>query len=330
MTPSPALTVLSRTDLAQVKIAPKTLLKAVEEVLAEISRPGTQCPGKIKVETPETVSYSMVGRSGSKSTVGFKTSYTHWANHRTPESREKNYYTTLTLYDDKSGYPIALLDGAAAGMLRTPAVSALLAQYSGARPESALIIGSGIQGQNAAPFLLEVFQTLKTIYLAGSHVSGLEQGATIAFAAAAERNRSIDVEIVSDPTIVSAECDLIIGAAGPDTRCIVTAADISNRATVVVVGYGISADICHQARRVIATSAEQMKTTGLDYADATGRLPNVDAELPRLLREKRRLSSIDGITFCYNSGLVLTDIAVGRILAEKCLQRGYGTEVSLW
>lgn len=328
--PTPILTVLSKRDLAQVKIAPRTVLEAVRTALAEISQPGTQCPRKIKVEVPESVSYSMAGRSSSTNTVGFKTSYTHWHNRPEQELREKNYYTTLTLYDDVNGNPIALLDGAAAGTLRTPAVSALLAQYAGAQPESALIIGSGIQGQNAAPFLLEVFETLNTIYLAGSHKTGLERGATIAFAAAAELNRSIDVEIVSDPATVSGNCDLIIGAAGPDTRCIVTAADISNRATVVVVGYGIAVDICHQARRIITTSTEQMNVTGRDYADSKGRLPTVDAELPSLLREGCKLPSIEGITFCYNSGLVLTDIAVGRILAEKCLQQGYGTEVSLW
>lgn len=52
---TPILTVLSKRDLGQVKLAPRTVLEAVRTVLAEISQPGTQCPRKIKVEVPESV-----------------------------------------------------------------------------------------------------------------------------------------------------------------------------------------------------------------------------------------------------------------------------------
>lgn len=324
------LTVLSRSELAQIEISPKAVLESVKSALVELDQTGTLCPGKIKVQVPESVSYSMVGRSRSSNSVGFKTSYTHWRTDHKQSARRKNYYTTLTLYDDSSGYPIALLDGAAAGTLRTPAVSALLAQFAGAIPQSALIIGSGIQGQNAAPFLLETFETLNTIYLAGSHRNGLERGAKIASAAAVRLGRKLEIEIVDNPTTVSTGCDLIIGAAGPETRCIVSASDIPRNATVVVVGYGIAPDICHQASRVITTSIEQMNVTGRDYADTDGRLPNVHAELSDLLRKGHKLSRNDEITFCYNSGLILTDIAVGRILAREGLKQGFGTEVPLW
>lgn len=324
------LTVLSRSELAQIKISPESVLESVKSALIELDQPGTLCPGKIKVEVPESVSYSMVGRSRSSNSVGFKTSYTHWSKTHQQSARDRSYYTTLTLYDDSSGYPIALLDGAAAGTLRTPAVSALLAQYAGAIPQSALIIGSGTQGQNAAPFLLETFETLNTIYLAGSHSVGLEKGAKIASTAAVKLGRKIKIKIVDDPTTVSSNCDLIIGAAGPETRCTVTASDIPRHATVVVVGYGIAPDICHQASRVITTSIEQMNVTGRDYADTDGRLPNVHAELSDLLRKGRKLPRIDETTFCYNSGLVLTDIAVGQILAKEGLKQGFGAEISLW
>lgn len=159
---------------------------------------------------------------------------------------------------------------------------------------------------------------------------GLEKGAKIASTAAVKLGRKIRIKIVDDPTTVSSNCDLIIGAAGPETRCTVTASDIPRHATVVVVGYGIAPDICHQASRVITTSIEQMNVTGRDYADTDGRLPNVHAELSDLLRKGRKLPRIDETTFCYNSGLVLTDIAVGQILAKEGLKQGFGTEISLW
>ena len=73
------LTVLSRSELAQIKISPESVLESVKSALIELDQPGTLCPGKIKVEVPESVSYSMVGRSRSSNSVGFKTSYTHWS-----------------------------------------------------------------------------------------------------------------------------------------------------------------------------------------------------------------------------------------------------------
>lgn len=63
----------------------------------------------------------------------------------------------------------------------------------------------------------------------------------------------------------------------------VTAHDLKENATVVVVGYGIDASVCHQAERVVTTSKQQMYLTGTDFADAQGIMPEVTAELPALL-----------------------------------------------
>nr|WP_241657939.1 hypothetical protein [Corynebacterium silvaticum] len=41
----------------------------------------------------------------------------------------------------------------------------------------------------------------------------------------------------------------------------VTAKDLQEHATVVVVGYGIDASVCHQAERIITTSERQMHLT---------------------------------------------------------------------
>jgi N-[(2S)-2-amino-2-carboxyethyl]-L-glutamate dehydrogenase len=60
-------------------------------------------------------------------------------------------------------------------------------------------------------------------------------------------------------------------------------------------------------------------------------LPAVDAELPQILvgaKPSRR--SVSDRVFAYNSGMVVTDIALGRLMAERALVQGLGQEVELW
>ncbi|ADK28417.1 ornithine cyclodeaminase [Corynebacterium pseudotuberculosis] len=325
-----SLRILRNADLSHVAVAPQSVLNAVRTALTELGHGAAECPEKITVKVPTSVNYSMLGRSSALSTVGFKTSFTHWGPHNAEGHREKSYATTLTLYDDTTGAPIAMMDGAPIGALRTPAVSAILAQAVGCNPTTALVIGSGVQGQQAAPFLITEFPALSRLILSGNHPEGLEKAKDLALKTAARLGREIVIDLVRDPAPIACECDLIIGAAGPDTSAVVTAHDLKENATVVVVGYGIDASVCHQAERVVTTSKQQMYLTGTDFADAQGIMPEVTAELPALLAAQTPLRASSGITFCYNSGLVLTDIAVGSVFAAAAIEQNLGVEVDLW
>jgi ornithine cyclodeaminase len=78
-------------------------------------------------------------------------------------------------------------------------------------------------------------------------------------------------------------------------------------------------------------SVEQMALTGTDMVGPDGKLRPVDAELPQILsRRAVARRSDDERVFVYNSGLVLTDIAVAHALAERAIAEGRGTEVPLW
>lgn len=102
-------------------------------------------------------------------------------------------------------------------------------------------------------------------------------------------------------------------------------------AIAILVGYGINADVLHGADYVVATDEAQMRVTSSDLADAQGHVPTVDAQLPEMLlgRSPARRTA-DDVVFAYNSGLVVTDIAVGRLLAERARQQRLGFEVPLW
>ncbi len=102
-------------------------------------------------------------------------------------------------------------------------------------------------------------------------------------------------------------------------------------ALTVLVGYGLAPSTLHDADYVVATSAAQMGVTGTDMADESGQLRAVDAELPPILagRASGRLDPEQRV-FAYNSGLVVTDIALGHRLAEQAAAQQLGRMVSLW
>ncbi|MCA1219441.1 ornithine cyclodeaminase family protein [Streptomyces sp. 8L] len=321
------LRILSTSDLAGIDISLEDVLATVEGAYRTLADGLSDNPRKLTVKPGDghSVSYAMLGRDGTREVVAVKTSYKHGLD---KGREEQHYYTTLSLYDDVTGLPVALLDCSRVGSLRTPAVSALLAREL-AVPDArtALVIGTGTQGRLALPFLVTALPGLERLMVSGTHPDGL---------AAVEREirdrfPRRDVEIVSDLRAAAGEADVIVATAGGHTPAAVEAEWLKEGALSVLVGHGLAPSTLHRADRVIATSEAQMNLTGTDMADAQGKLPAVDCEFPAVLAGSAagRVSSNERI-FAYNSGLVVTDIALGHRFAQLALDAGLGTEVALW
>ncbi len=324
---SAPLRLLSRTDLADVPFPPAEVVAAVEQAYRSYGSGTAENPTKITVGGvhDRSVAYAMLGRDTDRGVVAMKTSYTH----RPHDDRGgKRYTTMIMLYDDTTGAPIALLDGSRIGALRTPAVSALLARETRRTDaRSVLLIGTGVQGRNALPHLLAVNPELDRLMLYGTHHDGIDAVRTML--AGYDPGRSI--ELVTDPRAAAGEADVILATAGPATRVAVQSADLRPGSTVVLVGYGLAPSTLVDADRAIATNAAQMAVTGRDMAGPDGMLRQVDAELPEVITGRVRLRQDDTQRiFAFNSGIVLTDIAVAHALAKRAIELGRGTEVSLW
>ncbi|KOU24195.1 ornithine cyclodeaminase [Streptomyces sp. WM6372] len=321
------LRILSTTDLAGIDISLADVVATVEGAYRTLQAGQSDNPRKLTVKPQDghSVSYAMLGRDGSREVVAIKTSYKHGLD---KGREEQHYYTSLTLYDDVTGLPVAMMDCSRIGSLRTPAVSALLARElaaPGAR--TALVIGTGTQGRLALPFLLTTLPDLDRLLLSGTHPEGI--------AAVREQLRTHfpdrDVEIVTDLRAAAADADVIVATAGGHTPAAVEASCLRPGALSILVGHGLAPSTLHEADRVIATSEAQMNVTGTDMADAEGKLPAVDAEFPPVLAgvSAGRTGAEERI-FAYNSGLVVTDIALGHRFAQLALAQGLGTEVPLW
>jgi ornithine cyclodeaminase len=321
------LRVLSTSDIAGIEIALPDVVDVVEHAYRTLAEGRSANPRKltVKPEDGHSVSYAMLGRDGVRNVVAIKTSYKHGLD---KGREEQHYYTTLTLYDDITGLPVAMMDCGRVGSLRTPAVSALLARELAAPgSRSALVIGTGTQGRLALPFLLTTLPDLDRLMVYGTHPDGL--------AAVREQLHHYfpdrELEVVDDVRAAAAGADVVVATAGGHTPAAVEASDLKPGALSILVGHGIAPSTLHRADRVVATSEAQMKVTGTDMADADGNFPPVDAEFPEVVvgRAKGRQSAEERI-FAYNSGLVVTDIALGHRFAQLAVEQGLGTRVSLW
>ncbi|MGN6650644.1 ornithine cyclodeaminase family protein [Trinickia sp.] len=320
------LPVLSKRVIDQLHYDPAMVLAAVERAYLGLGSGESDNPRKLMTQPPDkhSVAYSMLGRDGGRRTIGFKTSYKHDPEH----SRERQkYYTTLLLFDDETGLPVALMDGSLVGSLRTPAVSALIARACAPRARSALVVGTGTQGRMALPLLLCALPDVERLIVHGHYGDGIE-----AVRQTLKRfYPARDIEVSADLDASARQADIVLGVAGAGAPEAVRHAALKRGALAVLVGYGIHADALHRADYRIATSQAQMQVTGRDLVDEQGHLPPVDAELPDiLLGRKPARRSDDEIVFAFNSGMVVTDIALGRVLADAARAQGLGEEVALW
>jgi ornithine cyclodeaminase/alanine dehydrogenase-like protein (mu-crystallin family) len=321
------LRLLSTDDVAQVDISLDNVLSVVEEAYRTLAAGESENPRKLTVKSPDgaSVAYAMLGRDGARRVVAVKTSYKRDPQH---DRNSQRYYTSLLLYDDDTGLPVALMDCARIGALRTPAVSALLAREC-ARPGSrrALVIGTGTQGRLALPFLLSTLPQLEELMLYGTHADGIRAVEE----ELRRRHPERTLHVVNDLPAACAEADVVLAVAGPATPARVESSWLKPGTLTVLVGYGLAPSTLHDADYVVATSAAQMAVTGTDLTGRSGQLRAVDAELPAILAGRAcGRSGPDERVFAYNSGLVITDIALGHRVAEQAAAQQLGRMVSLW
>jgi N-[(2S)-2-amino-2-carboxyethyl]-L-glutamate dehydrogenase len=323
---SKELRVLTTSEL-EIDIPPQEVVAVVEEAFQVLAAGMSHNPRKLTVKPSDghSVAYAMLGLDGMRNVIAIKTSYKYDPLHSRNQQR---YYTSLLLYDDTTGLPIALMDCGKIGALRTPAVSALMAREC-AVPDArrVVLIGTGTQGRLALPFLLVTLPDIEQLMLYGSHPDGIRAVHDKLQQYHPER----ELQLVTDLRAACADADIILAAAGPATRARVQGNWLKPGALTILVGHGVAPSTLHRADYVVATSAAQMKVTGTDMANEAGDLPTVDAELAAVLvgQAPARLHAEQRI-FAYNSGMVITDIALGHCFAERAAAQGFGQAVSLW
>lgn len=300
----------------------RQVLTVVERAYRALRESGSDNPVKTIVAGPadRSLSYSMVARDAASDTVCFKAVY-EFDPRRSRDAYR--FHSFVFLCDDATGAPIALMDVVRLGPLRSSATTALFARAACPDARSALVVGTGVQGRTALPMLLAALPDLDRLQVFGTYPDGLR--------AVRESAGGRDVEIVDDLQKAAGESDIVIGAAGLSVREEVRRESMRPGAIAVLLGYGVHADVCHGADHRIATDTAQMHATGDDLRGPDGSLPAVDAELPDILLGRAPARRDPGdVVFAYNSGMAVTDAALGRYIADLALAAGRGERVAFW
>jgi ornithine cyclodeaminase/alanine dehydrogenase-like protein (mu-crystallin family) len=322
----PELHLFTRSDLADLEISPAEVISAVREGYLALANGASRCPTKLMMLLPEAardaVSYMMLGYDANSQQVGFKTSYRQGS-----DNREK-YYTVISLYDDTTGLPFALMDCDRVGASRTPATTALIAEAC-AKPDarSVLMIGTGVQGHNTLPYLLTVLPKLDRLMLYGTHPDGIDSTIEVFQRHFSDR----EIELVPDVPSAVRESDVVVVASGRAAHPKVETSWMRPGGLMVSVSSkGVASSALQEADYAIATSEGQLGVTGSRFAAADGSAA-IDAEFPDVLagRAPGRRTPTDRV-FAFSSGMVITDIPVAHALATRAIAAGRGQRVRLW
>ena len=318
--------ILTRADLADLCISPQDVISSVEDGYLAYADGRSRCPTKLMMPLPEesrdSVSYSMLGYDGVLEHLAFKTSY------RQGSTTNEKYYTTISLYDDATGLPFALMDCQRVGASRTPATTALIARCS-AKPgaKSALVLGTGVQSVNTLPYLLTALPELEHLRLFGTHPDGL----ALAQKTFKDYFPDREIELVDDVPGVVAESDIVVAASGRAAHPPVQTSWLPPGGLLIsVASKGVASGAMHEADYTLATSTGQLGVTGKRLAGPDG-TAHVDAELPEILagRAPGRRDPEDRV-FAFSSGMIITDIPVAHALATRAIAAGRGHRVELW
>ena len=326
---TPKLRLLTRSDLEDIELEPSLVIRAVEDGYLAFAEGSSQCPTKMMIDLPvesrDSIAFSMLGFDANRDLVGYKTSYRHGSDN--PDK----YYTTISLYDDESGMPYALMDCQKVGASRTPATTALIArECARADAKTVTVFGTGIQSVNTLSYLVTAVPSLEKLQLHGTHPGGLEKSRKSLNHWFPERN----IELVErdDASVMKAVQSSDITVVAYCRAChpsIQTEWITEGGLLISVASKGIADGAVAAADRVIATSAGQFELVGQRLLQ--GKEVELDATLPDILARKApgRTNETDRV-FAFSTGMIITDIPVAQELAVRAFSAGRGTEVSLW
>ncbi|WP_370943787.1 ornithine cyclodeaminase [Amycolatopsis sp. cg5] len=322
----PTLHILTRGDLHNLELTPHEAITMVEDGYLAYASGKSRNPAKLMVPIPDperdAVTYSMLGYDGSLEQAAFKTSY------RQGSTSAEKYYTTITLYDDTTGTPFALLDCHRVGATRTPATTALLARECAAPgARSVLMVGTGAQGIRTLPYLLTALPKLERLRLFGTHPDGIRDSVE----ALTNQFPGREVELVDDVEAAARESDIVVAASGRAAHPKIQLGWLPPGGLLIsVASKGVQEGTLAEADYTVATNAAQVEVTGQRMAGQDG-VFSLDAELPEILagRAAGRRSDEDRV-FAFSSGMIITDIPVAHALAARAIAAGRGLEVALW
>jgi len=322
--------VLGREDVERL-LEVDPLLDALEDAFRALSAGRTSVPARVAARTPDGLLGAMPGWvRGMGLASKLVTVFPANAAEGLP-----SHQGLIVLFDDRTGTPVAILDGQRITALRTAAASAVAARLL-ARPGARVlaVLGAGVQGRahlETVPRVLEL-EEVRIASRTPEHADALAGEAPGILAASA----------VGDPPRVTTSPSFREAVRGADVVCCCTDAHrpivedgwLAPGAHVSSVGGSagreLDADTIYRGSVFVEWRGAVTEPLPAGAGELQGLDPDVVAELGEVLdgrRPGRRTD--DELTVYKSTGHAVEDVAAARLVVDGAREVGAGTTLAM-
>ncbi|MBO8187531.1 ornithine cyclodeaminase family protein [Streptomyces spirodelae] len=317
---------LSAEEVISLGISREDVLETVRRALVEHGRARYEMPAKVGVHPyPEVFFHAMPAYLPGLGAVGMKWIECYPNN---PEKFALPQTTGLQVMNDvESGVPISLFDSAWLTAHRTPAVTVLAAQalHPGARTFG--MFGCGIQGREHVRYADTLLTDLESITVYDTREEAADR-------LIAELQPQVEVKLVKGTSVeaVVKENEILSSATVilREPQSIAKDEWVSAGQTILPCDLNTFWDpaTCARGTYIVDSADEHELFAEMGYFP--GGLPDIAAETGQVLAGVRPgRTSADEIVVNSNIGMAVCDIAMGKLIHERAIDRGVGTLLPL-
>jgi ornithine cyclodeaminase/alanine dehydrogenase len=324
--------ILNREEVASV-LTMKDTIEAVEQAFRDLAEGKAEMPLRptIRVVDPPGLINVMPAYLGTLGALGVKLVSSYPQN--PGKFQMPTVQATILLSDHKSGRLLAVMEGGYITAVRTGAASGVATKYMARQnAASAGILGSGIQAETQ----LEAVCVVRPIKSA--RVFSPTPAHRESFAKRMSVKLGIDIKPAADAGEAVRGCDIVITASSAKTPIL---KGEWLRPGVHINGIGSHStdtreldELAVKRSKVVVDSMEAaMREAGdllIPMADGVIGKDHIFAELGDLVLGKKFGRSSDAeITLFKSQGLAVEDISTAKLVYEKAVAQGIGTELPL-
>lgn len=304
-------------DQVRMLVDAQRLFEPIEHALLAHSTGRSSIPPRIAAASPQGLLAAMPGYiegvgMGSKLVSVFAGNEVHGL---------PAHQAVIVLFDERTGAPIALMDGTHITAVRTAAAAAVAARLLARSDARVLaILGAGVQGRSHLDAFPKAL-ALDEIVIASrdlSRAEALAERSSVARAAASFEDAVRVADVVACCT---------------DARAPILRRDwLTVGAHVSSVGFGVEID--DETVRAAGVFVEWRGAASLPPPAGAGDLQGLDpgavTEVGEILAGTRPgRASYDQITLYKSTGHALEDLAAARVVHDEAVRRGLGTTIRL-
>ena len=311
---------LSHDDILAMKINFTTSVEIITKALIEHANGFYQNPPKPAIlPDPHSFINAMPSYLTRLNAAGMK-----WVGvfSQNPEKGIPALSGLIIMNDDKTGFPIAVMDCAWVTGVRTAAVSAVSVQYLARKNSEVLtIIGAGVQGRIHAAFLKTVMGSLKTV-----KVYDISKEIIESFKIYVKERTDIEIIVESSAEKAIMDSDIVVTCTGKLAEPIFDKAWVKEGALVLPVHTcGWTRDFPYTADKFIADDWNQLRAS---HAVPTGyykTMPEPYCELGKIVagmmpgRENNK-----EIILAHNLGTAINDMAMAKEIIRMAEEKNIG------